>query len=57
MQHGKLVEEAINHGRTVKGIQAMPLPQPRNQQHYISAVLTPPPGVRPNALPAAEVER
>ena len=57
MQHGKLVEAAITHGRSVKGIQAMPTPRPRNQQHYSSAIVTPPPGVRPNALPAADVPR
>jgi dihydroorotase len=57
MQHGKLVEEAITHGRSVKGIQAMPTPQPRNQQHYSRAIVTPPAGVRPNALPAEDVPR
>ena len=57
MQHGKLVEEAITHGRSVKGIQAMARPQPRNQQHYSSAIVNPPPGVRPNALPAEDVPR
>ncbi len=57
MQHGKLVKEAITHGRSIKGIQAMPTPRPRNQQHYSSAIVTPPPGARPNALPATEVER
>jgi dihydroorotase len=57
MQHGKLVEDAITHGRSVKGIQVMPKPQPRNQQHYSSAIVNPPPGVRPNALPAEDVAR
>jgi dihydroorotase len=57
MQHGKLMQDAITHGRSIKGIQKMPTPQPRNQQHYSSAIATPPPGVRPNALPAAGVER
>ena len=57
MEHGKLVQAAITHGRSVKGIQAMPTPKPRNQQHYSSAIVTPPTGVRPNALPAAGVER
>jgi dihydroorotase len=55
MEHGKLVQEAITHGRSVKGIQAMPKPQPRNQQHYTSAIRSAPSGVRPNALPAEDV--
>jgi hypothetical protein len=35
----------------------MPTPQPRNQQHYSRAIVTPPAGVRPNALPAEDVPR
>jgi allantoinase len=57
MQHGKLVEEAITHGRSVKGIQTMPKPQPRNQQHYSSAIVKAPLGVRPHALPEQGVPR
>lgn len=57
MQHGKLVEDAITHGCSVKGIQAMPKPQPRNQQHYSSAIVKAPPGVRPHALPEQGVPR
>ena len=57
MEHGKLVEDTITHGRSVKGIQAMPKPAPRNQEHYSSAIVSPPPGVRPNALPATEVSQ
>jgi allantoinase len=57
MQHGKLVQDAVGWGRSVKRIQAMPTPQPRNMQHYSSAIVTPPPGVRPNALPAGDVPR
>jgi cytosine/adenosine deaminase-related metal-dependent hydrolase len=57
MQHGKLVEDAMGWGRSVKRIQAMPTPQPQNMQHYSSAIRTAPPGVRPNALPAEGVPR
>jgi dihydroorotase len=55
MQHGKLVREAVGWGRSVKTIQAMPTPRPRNTQHYSSAIVTPPPGVRPHARPAEDV--
>lgn len=57
MEHGRLVEDAMGWGRSIKGIQAMPTPQPRNQQHTSRAIATPPPGVRPNAFPAEGVER
>jgi allantoinase len=57
MQHGRLVEDAAGWGRSVKGIQAMPTPQPRNMQHYSSAIVHAPAGVRPNALPAEDVPR
>jgi dihydroorotase len=55
MQHGKLVAEAAGSGRSVKGIQKMPTPKPRNTEHYTSAILQTPPGVPVNALPSAEV--
>jgi dihydroorotase len=55
MQHGKLVAEAAGWGRSVKGIQKMPTPKPRNTEHYTSAILQTPPGVPVNALPSAEV--
>ena len=57
MQHGQLVQDRLSWGRSIKPIQAMPTPQPRNMQHYSSAIVTPPPGVRPNALPAEGVAR
>lgn len=57
MQHGKLVQDSVGWGRSVKHIQAMPTPRPKNMQHYSSAIVTPPPGVRPNALPAGDVPR
>lgn len=55
MRDGKLVEEAATWGRSVKGIQHMPTAQPRNTEHYSSAILNTPKGVRPNARPAEDV--
>lgn len=55
MRHGKLVEEAAGWGRSVKGIQQMPAARPRNTEHYSSAILQTPAGVRPNARPAEDV--
>jgi allantoinase len=55
MREGKLVEEAATWGRSVKGIQHMPTAQPRNTEHYSSAILSTPEGVRPNARPAEDV--
>lgn len=57
MQHGQLVTDSAGWGRSVKRMQAMPTPRPLNMQHYSSAIVTPPPGVRPNALPAEGVPR
>ena len=57
MRDGKLVSEAVGWGRSVKAIQQMPAARPRNTEHYSSAILATPPGVRPNALPAEDVPR
>lgn len=57
MQHGKLVEDSVGWGRSVKTIQAMPTPRPLNTQHYSSAIVKAPPGARPNAMPAEGVQR
>ena len=57
MQDGKLVTSAKGWGKTVKGIQKMPTPAPRNQAFYSSAIVVKPMGVRPNALPDADIER
>ena len=57
MQNGKLVEDAVGWGRSVKSIQVMPTPRPQNMQHYSSAIRDTPAGVRPNALPAEDVPR
>ena len=57
MRDGKLVSEAAGWGRSVKRIQQMPAARPRNTEHYSSAILATPPGVRPNALPAEDVPR
>lgn len=57
MQHGRLAPDAHGWGRSVKPVQAMPAPRPRNMQHYSSAITRAPAGVRPNALPAEDVPR
>jgi dihydroorotase len=55
MRDGKLVEDTAGWGMSVKGLQQMPTAHPRNTEHYSSAILTTPPGVRPNARPAEDV--
>jgi len=55
MRDGKLVENSAGWGRLVKGIQQMPVARPRNTEHYSSAILATPAGVRPNAFPADDV--
>lgn len=55
MRDGKLVEDAAGWGVSVKGLQQMPTARPRNTEHYSSAILTTPAGVRPNARPAEDV--
>jgi dihydroorotase len=55
MQHGKLVADAAGWGRSVKSVQKMQTPKPRNTEHYTSAILQTPAGVPVNALPSAEV--
>ncbi len=57
MRDGQLVRDASGWGRSVKGIQQMPTPKPRNTEHYSSAILKTPEGARPNALPAEDVPR
>ncbi len=49
MRDSKLVTEAAGWGRSVKGVQTMPTPQPRNTDRYTSAILTTPPGVPASA--------
>ncbi|MFM0636259.1 allantoinase AllB [Paraburkholderia metrosideri] len=51
MRDGKLVKDAAGWGRSVKSIQAMPAAKARNAEHYISAILKTPDGVRPTAEP------
>jgi allantoinase len=41
MRDGKLVADAAGWGRSVKPVQKMPPPQPRNQEHYTSAIVAP----------------
>jgi dihydroorotase-like cyclic amidohydrolase len=46
MREGRLVEDAAGWGRSVKAIQRMPAPRPRNTEHYLSAVLEAPAAAR-----------
>ena len=57
MRDGELITEAMGWGRSVKSLQSMPAPRPRNTELYSSAITTTPPGVRPNALPSEDVPR
>lgn len=54
MRDGKLVADAAGWGRSVKNIQKMPMPKPRNTEHYSSAILQTPQGVPINALPVGD---
>ena len=45
MRDGKLVTDAAGWGRSVKGIQKMPTPRPRNMETYSSAILSTPPSI------------
>ncbi|HSI47168.1 MAG TPA: allantoinase AllB [Ideonella sp.] len=51
MRDGQLVADAAGWGRSVKSVQCMPAPRPRNTEHYLSAVLQTPEGVSPSAAP------
>jgi dihydroorotase len=51
MRDGKLIADAAGWGRSVKSIQKMPPAAARNTEHYTSAILRTPPGVRPTAEP------
>jgi allantoinase len=42
MREGRLVADAAGWGRSVKSVQVMPVPRPRNTEHYLSAVLETP---------------
>lgn len=56
MRDGRLVAEAAGWGRSVKGVQRMPVAKPRNTEHYSSAILETPPGVPVNAVPVGEID-
>ncbi|WP_208510393.1 allantoinase AllB [Variovorax paradoxus] len=56
MRDGRLVAEAAGWGRSVKGVQRMPVARPRNTEHYSSAILETPPGVPANAVPVGEID-
>ncbi|NMG35385.1 allantoinase AllB [Azoarcus sp. TTM-91] len=55
MREGKLVEEAAGWGRSIKPVQCMPAPRPRNTDKATSAILATPPGVPADATPAEVV--
>jgi len=57
MHDGRLVADAAGWGRSVKAVQRMPLPRPRNTDLTTAAILATPPGVRADALPAEDVPR
>jgi dihydroorotase len=50
MRDGKLVSEAAGWGRSIKSVQNMPAPRPRNTDRYTNAILTTPAGIPPTAL-------
>ncbi|RYY96894.1 MAG: hypothetical protein EOO24_20550 [Comamonadaceae bacterium] len=54
MRDGKLVTDAVGWGRSVKGIQKMPTPKPRNTEHAMRAIGTAPEGIPPNAVPLVD---
>ena len=56
MREGRLVEDATGWGQSVKSVQKMPTPKPRNTEHYSHAILQTPEGVPPNAVPTGEVD-
>lgn len=56
MRDGRLVDGAAGWGRSVKAVQRMPAPKPRNTEHYSSAILQTPPGVPVNAVPTGELD-
>lgn len=56
MREGKLVTDAVGWGRSVKSVQKMPTPAPRNTEHYSSAILQAPPGVPATAVPVGAVD-
>lgn len=56
MREGRLVAEAAGWGRSVKSVQKMPAPRPRNTEHYSSAILETPPGVPASAAPTGLVD-
>ncbi|MDA7418296.1 dihydroorotase [Xenophilus arseniciresistens] len=56
MREGRLVNEAVGWGRSVKPVQKMPAARPRNTEHYSSAILQTPAGVPRTAVPQGEVD-
>ncbi|MDX3906894.1 MAG: allantoinase AllB [Pigmentiphaga sp.] len=54
MRDGRLVEDAAGWGRSVKAVQQMPAPRPRNVDTYTANILETPPGVPSTAEPRRE---
>lgn len=54
MRDGALVADTAGWGRSVKTVQKMPTPQPRNLEHSMRAIVTAPPGVPASARPVAD---
>jgi dihydroorotase len=54
MRDGALVADAAGWGRSVKSVQKMPAPRPRNTEHSLSAILKTPAGAPVNALPLVD---
>lgn len=54
VRDGVLVQDAAGWGRSVKPIQRMPKPLPRNVEHSMRAIVKTPPGVPPTARPVAQ---
>lgn len=55
MRDGALVQDAAGWGVSVKAVQKMPTPKPRNTETYTTAILTRPEGAPISARPSADV--
>jgi dihydroorotase len=55
MRDGELVADASGWGTSVKAVQQMPTPRPRNTETYTSEILTTPVGAPASATPSADV--
>ena len=55
MRDGKLVSDASGWGRSVKTVQKMATPKPKNTEHYSSAILQRPVAASAGSLPTGDV--